>query len=147
LAFSIRAATLDAMKQSLDHLPEGKQRELEFVVGVIREGFAKAVAHRTAARFRVGKLLKIILFGSYARGDWVDDPMARKAKVRAFAAVLMLSACASNGSVRYLLITDTYHGPIVWHKFLTLEACEQASQERPPDFTTRCTSSRDLRGR
>jgi predicted nucleotidyltransferase/HEPN domain-containing protein len=65
------------MKQSLDHLPDGKRRELEFVVGVIREGFAKAIAHRTQPRFRVGKLLKIILFGSYARGDWVDDPIGR----------------------------------------------------------------------
>lgn len=66
-----------AMKHSLDHLPEGKRRELEFVVGVIRDGFAKALAHRTAPRFRVGKLLKIILYGSYARGDWVDDPIGR----------------------------------------------------------------------
>lgn len=65
------------MRQSLDHLPEGKRRELEFVVGVIREGFAKAIAHRTQPRFRVGKLLKIILYGSYARGDWVDDPVGR----------------------------------------------------------------------
>ncbi len=63
--------------QSLDHLPDGKRRELEFVVGLIREGFAKAIAHRTQPRFRTGKLLKIILFGSYARGDWVDDPIGR----------------------------------------------------------------------
>lgn len=65
------------MKQSVEHLPEGKRRELEFVVGVIREGFAKAIAHRTQPRFRTGKLLKIILFGSHARGDWVDDPVGR----------------------------------------------------------------------
>jgi predicted nucleotidyltransferase/HEPN domain-containing protein len=65
------------MKRSLDHLPEGKCREIELIVGVIREGFAKAVAHRTQPRFRTGKLLKIILFGSYARGDWVDDPIGR----------------------------------------------------------------------
>jgi predicted nucleotidyltransferase/HEPN domain-containing protein len=65
------------MQQGLDHLPEGKRGELEFVVGVIREGFAKAIAHRTQPRFRTGKLLKIILFGSYARGDWVDDPIGR----------------------------------------------------------------------
>lgn len=73
LAFHAHAATVPRMKQSLDHLPEGKRRELEFVVGVIREGFAKAVAHRKQPRFRVEKLLKIILFGSHARGDWVDD--------------------------------------------------------------------------
>jgi predicted nucleotidyltransferase/HEPN domain-containing protein len=65
------------VKENLDHLPEGKRRELEFVVGVIRDGFAKAIAHRTQPRFRSGKLLKIILFGSHARGDWVDDPVGR----------------------------------------------------------------------
>ncbi|HEX8309025.1 MAG TPA: HEPN domain-containing protein [Allosphingosinicella sp.] len=65
------------MSLNLDHLPEGKRRELEFVVAVIREGFAKAIAHRTQPRFRSGKLLKIVLFGSHARGDWVDDPVGR----------------------------------------------------------------------
>jgi predicted nucleotidyltransferase/HEPN domain-containing protein len=65
------------MRRTLDHLPEGKRRELELVVETIQEGFAKALAHRTAPRFRVGKILKIILFGSYARGDWVDDPVGR----------------------------------------------------------------------
>ena len=65
------------MKTSLDHLPEGKQRELAHVVETVREGFARATAQRTQPRFRNGKLLKIILFGSYARGDWVEDPVGR----------------------------------------------------------------------
>lgn len=65
------------MKRRLDHLPEGKRRELEFVAELLREGFAQAVAERRAPRFRDGKLLKIILFGSYARGDWVEDPVGR----------------------------------------------------------------------
>ncbi|WP_168073935.1 HEPN domain-containing protein [Caulobacter sp. SSI4214] len=65
------------MKQSLDHLPAGKRRELEFVVDSLRAAFAGALAHRTMPRFRNGKLLKIILFGSYARGDWVEDPVGR----------------------------------------------------------------------
>jgi predicted nucleotidyltransferase/HEPN domain-containing protein len=65
------------MKRSLNHLPEGKRRELEFVVEILRDGFARTLKHRTAPRFRVGKILKIILFGSYARGDWVDDPVGR----------------------------------------------------------------------
>lgn len=58
-------------------LPEGKRRELERVVALLCEGFAEAVAERRASRFRDGKLLKIILFGSYARGDWVEDPVGR----------------------------------------------------------------------
>jgi uncharacterized protein len=65
------------MKTSLDHLPEGKRRELAFVVEAIRDGFAFAIARRTMPRLRGGKLLKIILFGSYARGDWIEDPVGR----------------------------------------------------------------------
>ncbi|MFL6731315.1 MAG: nucleotidyltransferase domain-containing protein, partial [Sphingomicrobium sp.] len=65
------------MKTGLEHLPEGKLRELEFVVQAIRDGFDFAVARRTMPRLRSAKLLKIILFGSYARGDWVEDPIGR----------------------------------------------------------------------
>src|ERR1700745_1937787 len=65
------------MRGDLDHLPEPKRSELAHVVKVIREGFAEAISRRTQPRFRNGKLLKIILFGSYARGDWVDDPVGR----------------------------------------------------------------------
>lgn len=65
------------MKTSLDHLPAGKRKELDFVVGVLREGFAQALSRRTMPRFRNGKLLKIVLFGSFARGDWVEDPKGR----------------------------------------------------------------------
>lgn len=65
------------MKTNLDHLPEGKRRELAFVVDAVREGFAFAIARRTMPKVRGGRLLKIILFGSYARGDWVEDPVGR----------------------------------------------------------------------
>ena len=65
------------MKTGVDHLPDGKQRELAHVVEIVRAGFARATAQRTQPRFRNGALLKIILFGSYARGDWVEDPVGR----------------------------------------------------------------------
>lgn len=65
------------MRTDLDHLPEIKRAELAHVVKVIREGFAEAISRRTMDRFRNGKILKIILFGSYARGDWVEDPVGR----------------------------------------------------------------------
>lgn len=58
-------------------LPEGKRRELAHVVEIVREGFAEAISRRTQPRYRSGHLLKIILFGSYARGDWVEDPVGR----------------------------------------------------------------------
>lgn len=56
------------MKTGLDHLPSRKQRELAFVVRRLREGFA-AKALGPAG----GRLLMIVLYGSYARGDFVDD--------------------------------------------------------------------------
>ena len=65
------------MRTELDHLPEAKRRELAHVVEVIREGFAFAIARRTMPDLRGGRLLKIVLFGSYARGDWVEDPVGR----------------------------------------------------------------------
>jgi len=58
-------------------LPDAKRRELSHVVEIIREGFARAIRHRTQPRFRNGQILKIILFGSYARADWVEDPVGR----------------------------------------------------------------------
>jgi predicted nucleotidyltransferase/HEPN domain-containing protein len=65
------------MKNDLDDLPEAKRHELAFVVDVLRKGFAFAMARRTMPKLRGGRLLKIILFGSYARGDWVEDPVGR----------------------------------------------------------------------
>jgi predicted nucleotidyltransferase len=65
------------MNSGLDHLPEGKRRELAHVVETVRAGFAEAISMRTQPRFRAGKLLKIVLFGSYSRGDWVEDPVGR----------------------------------------------------------------------
>jgi len=47
------------MKKSLSHLPAGKRAELACVVDVIRE--------------RVPTTQMVILFGSHARGDWVED--------------------------------------------------------------------------
>jgi len=48
-----------AMKTTLDHLPPRKQDELRAVVDVLRAGVPMSM---------------LILFGSHARGDWVEDP-------------------------------------------------------------------------
>lgn len=46
------------MKTSLDHLPAQKQQELQRAIEILREEI---------------DLDMLILFGSYARGDWVED--------------------------------------------------------------------------
>lgn len=65
------------MKKTLDHLPLPKQSELRHVVDVIRASFEEAISTRRAERLKHGKILKVILYGSYARGDWVHDPVGR----------------------------------------------------------------------
>ncbi|OJU23426.1 MAG: nucleotidyltransferase [Sphingomonas sp. 66-10] len=63
------------MRTDLDHLPANKQRELERIVEVIFEEF-RAATENAAGRRKGARILKIILFGSYARGDWVDAPLS-----------------------------------------------------------------------
>ena len=61
------------MRTDLDHLPAAKQRELEEVVRMLFADFREATENATG-RKKSARILKIILFGSYARGDWVDAP-------------------------------------------------------------------------
>ncbi|MCO6180760.1 nucleotidyltransferase and HEPN domain-containing protein [Ciceribacter sp. RN22] len=66
------------MKTSLDHLPEKKQRELGRVVEIIHEEFADALEGAAAEFKKRGRIQKILLFGSYARGTFVDEPHTMK---------------------------------------------------------------------
>jgi predicted nucleotidyltransferase len=63
------------MKSGLEHLPETKRRELARIVEILFSEFEAAIAGGQAEFKRQGQILKVILFGSYARGDWVDDPV------------------------------------------------------------------------
>jgi predicted nucleotidyltransferase/HEPN domain-containing protein len=63
------------MRTDLDHLPASKQRELVDVVRILFEEFETAHARGNADWNRKGRIFKIVLYGSYARGDWVDDPV------------------------------------------------------------------------
>jgi predicted nucleotidyltransferase/HEPN domain-containing protein len=62
------------MRTSLDHLPAVQQDELQRVRELLLGEFARAIASATQPWKKNGKVLKIILFGSYARDDWVDEP-------------------------------------------------------------------------
>lgn len=62
------------MRLDIDHLPQTQQEELRSVTGILLGEFEKAVAGGNQPWRRKAKVLKIILFGSYARSDWVDEP-------------------------------------------------------------------------
>jgi predicted nucleotidyltransferase/HEPN domain-containing protein len=68
------------MRTGLDHLPSNRQRELERILEMIFEEFGDTLSlarHEWKTR---GAILKIILYGSFARGDWVYEPHTRVGK-------------------------------------------------------------------
>ncbi|MBX4892728.1 nucleotidyltransferase and HEPN domain-containing protein [Rhizobium bangladeshense] len=66
------------MKSSLNHMPLRKQREIGRVLEILHEEFEDALRDGTAEFKKRGRILKIILFGSYAKGGWVDEPFTMK---------------------------------------------------------------------
>jgi predicted nucleotidyltransferase len=66
------------MKSSIDHIPLRKQRELGRVLEILHEEFEDALKEGTADFKKRSRILKIILFGSYAKGGWVDEPFTMK---------------------------------------------------------------------
>jgi len=61
------------VRKDYDHLPRTTQRQLEQVVQILREQFAEAIKGKDWERRKQGRIVKIILYGSFARGGWVWD--------------------------------------------------------------------------
>ena len=62
------------MRNDVDHLPTAQQEELALATRILMDEFAVATSRATQPWKKNGKVRKIVLFGSYARGDWVDEP-------------------------------------------------------------------------
>jgi predicted nucleotidyltransferase/HEPN domain-containing protein len=61
------------MKNSIDHLPASKQNNLTYIVDVLRDELEQVTGFANGSK-KHGRILKIILFGSYATGKWVNNP-------------------------------------------------------------------------
>jgi len=114
---------LPEMKTSLDHLPAPKQRDLERVVQIIFEEFADALAVSTSEWKKRGRIDKIILYGSYARGGWVDEPHTAKGYQSDFDLLIIVSdkrltdraaywSKLDDRLIREFAITKTIHVPV-----------------------------------
>jgi predicted nucleotidyltransferase/HEPN domain-containing protein len=62
------------MRNDVDHLPQTQQDELARVTQTLMDEFSVAISRATQPWKKNGRVQKIILFGSYARDDWVDEP-------------------------------------------------------------------------
>lgn len=67
--------TANVMRTDLVRLPDKKRRDLQRVVEILFAEFAEAIGIATAKWKKQGRILKVVLYGSYARGDWVEDPV------------------------------------------------------------------------
>lgn len=61
------------LPERLAHLPDKKRRELERAAQILFGEFEDSLKTKLSEKGRRGRILKLILFGSYARGDWVED--------------------------------------------------------------------------
>jgi predicted nucleotidyltransferase/HEPN domain-containing protein len=74
--YAIHTEGFDAaltLTDHIDHLPDRKRRELARIIEILFAGVEKFQATKLSEKRSAGKILKIILYGSYARGDWVED--------------------------------------------------------------------------
>src|SRR3546814_619525 len=111
------------MRTDLDHLPANKQREIERVKQIIFEEFADSIALATMNWKKKGRIDKIILYGSYARGGWVDEPHTAKGYRSDFDLLIIVSDKRLTDKVDYwlkvedrlnreLAIDKTLHTPV-----------------------------------
>lgn len=111
------------MRTDLDHLPANKQREIERVKQIIFEEFADSIALATMNWKKKGRIDKLILYGSYARGGWVDEPHTAKGYRSDFDLLIIVSDKRLTDKVDYwlkvedrlnreLAIDKTLHTPV-----------------------------------
>lgn len=111
------------MRSNFDHLPPHKQRELERIVQIIFEEFEDALALATQDWKRKGRISKVILYGSYARGGWVDEPHTAKGYQSDFDLLIIVNddrltdraeywAKLDDRLIRELSVTKTLRTPV-----------------------------------
>ena len=111
------------MRTDTDHLPPAKQRELERVVQILFEEFEEKIGLATQEWKRRGRILKVILYGSYARGNWVDEPHTAKGYQSDFDLLIIVNdkrltdrveywAKSEDRLIRELSITKTLRTPV-----------------------------------
>lgn len=72
---ALGAGMIHPMKTSLEHLPDDKQTHVQFLVNAIHDEFEQVRGFATSDKKKHSRIVSIILFGSYAKGTYVDDPV------------------------------------------------------------------------
>ncbi len=86
------------MKDSIDHLPSSKQKNLTYICDVLRDELEQVTGFANGTK-KHGRILKIILFGSYATGKWVNKPAY--GYVSDYDILVMLTSMTSLKNIRF----------------------------------------------
>lgn len=128
------------MRTDTDHLPGQKQLELQTAVRILFEEFATAIGNTTAPWKKQGRILKVILYGSYARGDWVDDSVGGYksdydllivVNDERLTDVVDYWATADDRLMREMTITQTLSAPVSFIVHSLKDVDKQLEQGRP----------------
>jgi len=128
------------MRNDIDHLPGQKQQELQAAVRILFEEFTAAIGNTTAPWKKQGRILKVILYGSYARGDWVDDPVGGYksdydllvvVNDERLTDVVDYWATADDRLMREMTITQTLSAPVSFIVHSLKDVNKQLEQGRP----------------
>lgn len=128
------------MRTDIDHLPGQKQQELQAAVRILFEEFTAAIGNTTAPWKKQGRILKVILYGSYARGDWVDDPVGGYksdydllvvVNDERLTDVVDYWATADDRLMREMTITQTLSAPVSFIVHSLKDVNKQLEQGRP----------------
>ncbi|CDM60389.1 MULTISPECIES: HEPN domain-containing protein [Rhizobium] len=60
----------------IEHLPDRKRRELARIIEILFAEVEAFQASKLSAKRNAGRILMVLLYGSYARGDWVEDHLS-----------------------------------------------------------------------
>jgi len=60
----------------IEHLPDRKRRELARILEILFAEVERFQASKLSANRHAGRILMVILYGSYGRGDWVEDHLS-----------------------------------------------------------------------
>lgn len=106
------------MRKDIDHLPPAKRRDLAQAVTILRATFDAAIKGKLNPEIKAGRIEKIILYGSMARGTWRFDPG---------------TGFRSDYDLLVVVSAERFTDPDWWHDAVDqLDLYEQMSPIRPP---------------
>ena len=126
--------------EALNHLPERKRRELSRALKIIFEEFDAAQQSKLSEKQKAGRILKVILFGSYSRGGWVEDHKSGYRSDYDILVVVNMHSVAeenelwhdvSDHFLRELLVTKTIETPVNVIVHTLQDVNDQLARGRP----------------